>query len=307
MKYLLPIGALLPLTLSHCTCPDDYRQVPQPRVGSVAQVYALTDCQIRHYGTTLLADAPTPEVARALLARGAQPVGTIIRNGQAETGSAVAQTANERVLRVLLDAGADANIGGGSTHRNALCNAAATGSTQAVSMLLASGADPNRIDSRGESPLYLAATNMHIDACNLLLTHGAPPDYGRTTDGESPLMGVLKSAADSEQKIGIAQVLLAGGASPLLTDADGNTPLHFAPAALVPTLLAAGANVQARNYLGRTPIFYCNNLQQAQTLIEAGADVNTTDYHGNKPFDVITNAQVKAYLLTRGAVSGSAY
>ena len=307
MKYLLPIGAMLPLCLSHCTCPDDYRQVPQPHATTVAQVQALSDCQIHHYGTTLLADAPGPEVARALLERGAQPAGKIIRNGQAETGSAVAQTDNPRVIRVLLDAGADANLGGGSTHRNALCNAAATGNTQAVSLLLEGGADPNRIDSRGESPLYLAATNMHTDACNLLLTHGAPPDYGRTTDGESPLMGALKSGADKAQKIAVVQALLAGGADPLQADADGNTPLHYAPAELVPTLLAAGANVQARNYMGRTPLFCCHDLQQAQALIEAGADMNTTDYHGNKPFDVITNAQVKSYLLIRGAGGSSHY
>ena len=301
MKYLLPIGAMLPLCLSHCTCPDDYRQVPQPHATTVAQVQALSDCQIHHYGTTLLADAPGPEVARALLERGAQPVGKIIRNGRVETGSAVALTDNARVMRVLLDAGADANVGSGSTHLNALCSAAATGNTQAVSLLLGSGADPNRVDSRGESPLYLAATNMHLDACNLLLTHGAPPDYGRTADGESPLMGVLKSAAANEQKIPLVQTLLAGGANPLLADADGNTPLHFAPAELIPTLLAAGGNVGARNYQGRTPLFYSNDLQQAKELIEAGADINATDYHGNKPFDVITNAQVKAYLLTRSA------
>ncbi len=307
MKHLLPLAPLLAIGLSNCTCPDDYRLVPQPHATTVAQVHALTNCEIHHYGTTLLAEASSPEVARELLKRGAQPVGKIIRNGQVETGSAIAQTDNEQVIRVLLEAGADANIGSGSTHRNALCNAAVNGNTQAVSMLLAGGADPNRPDSRGESPLYLAAGNMHIDACNLLLSRGASPDYGRITDGESPLMAALKAPAENAKKLSIAQSLLLSGANPLQVDSEGNTPLHFAPAELIPNLLAAGARVNARNNLGRTPLFYCQTIHQAQLLLNAGAAINATDYSGKKPFDIVSNAQVKSYLLTCGATGGSLY
>ncbi|MXW18369.1 MAG: hypothetical protein F4123_08540 [Gemmatimonadetes bacterium] len=72
---------------------------------------------------------------------------------------------------------------------------------------------------------------------------------------------------------------------------DGNTPLHFAsryawePAVFV-VLLEAGADVEARNRWGRTPLHGAagsNRSQFVAELARAGADLNARDSAGNTP------------------------
>ncbi len=306
MKKTLTLGALVSLLLCNCTCPDNWREVPRPRVRTAAQVAELTDCQIKHYGTTLLSEATTPGVVRALLARGAQPNGIIIRNDEAYRGTALMGIQDSSITRQLIAAGADANMaGGGDTPP--LCNAAMKGDTSALSTLLAAGADPNKPDKDGNTPLLLAAARLHTEACNLLLARGARADMGNISDGNTPLMAALKASGSDARKCAVAQALLAAGADPVLPDAEGNTPLHLAPTELTSVLLSRGASAHARNYQGRTPIFFCRTIAQADLLMRAGADINASDHQGYKPFDIISNAQVKSYLLTRGASGSSHY
>lgn len=306
MKFPLSLGGLFPLLLSQCTtCPADFRAVQAPApILRAAQVNELSDCQVRHYGTTLLAHAPDLAVAEALLARGALPNGKIIENQTVHEGTALLYTRDNATIIALSRAGADVNRLSGSERHTPLCNAAAEGDLSRLNTLLAIGADPNRMDSRAASPLYLAAQSRHAGACQQLLRRGANPDIGSMEEGASPLIGALRSGAPQGTLGAIVTELLTAGANPQLADATGRTPLHYAPAELVPTLTAAGASVHARDLEGRTPLFYCTTPAQAEALLNAGADINATDYRGHTPFDIVSSPQVKSFLLVRGANSG---
>ena len=91
-----------------------------------------------------------------------------------------------------------------------------------------------------------------------------------------------------------------------------NTPLHFATIyswdGMVTGLLAAGAEVDARNLSGETPLHWAagrnRNPAVITELVEAGADPNARDGDGNTPLHASrrnTNPAVALLLLELGA------
>ncbi len=275
MKPLLPVCLLLAPVLSQCVCPSDFRRVEVPRVATAADVASLSDCQIQHYGTTLLATNGSVAITRALLERGAKPHGKLISNGKAQNGTALAHVNDERVLRELLAAGLDANALVNGEHETPLCNVTTRGSNHLLPDLLAAGADPNRTGARGLTPLYIAASHVNEDACRILLRHGAQPNFGSMEDSSAPLHGCLKADSTTQQRQAVMQVLLA-----------------------------AGADANAADAQGRTPLFYCSTPAEAEALLAAGAEINAKDHQGNTAFDAVPHAAVKSYLLVRGAAGG---
>ncbi len=65
--------------------------------------------------------------------------------------------------------------------------------------------------------------------------------------------------------------------------AEGITPLHNAWSEESARLIAAGADVNARDSAGRTPLFYVDYPPKAELLLRSGADVNARDNDGNTP------------------------
>ena len=78
-------------------------------------------------------------------------------------------------------------------------------------------------------------------------------------------------------------------------DAQGRTVLHFAArcshghAAAVRMLLSSGAELEARDAAGLTPLAAavpCINVAAARALLAAGADPQTYDYQGRSALEV---------------------
>jgi hypothetical protein len=114
----------------------------------------------------------------------------------------------------------------------------------------------------GDTPLHLAAAGYRVGIVTLLLASGANPNAAGNRRRSSPLHyaadGFITGPAwDARRQVETIQCLLDHGADLHLKDMNGATPLHRAVrtrcAAAVQCLLKASADPVARNKPGSTP------------------------------------------------------
>jgi ankyrin repeat protein len=99
-----------------------------------------------------------------------------------------------------------------------------------ITYLIEAGADPNALDKSGVAPLHRAVRNRCSMAVTALVDHGADP-LVRNKTGSTPLHLAVQntgksnsgSTAAKEEQGRIIVLLLASGASPTDTDANGKT------------------------------------------------------------------------------------
>lgn len=152
-------------------------------------------------------DFATTALIEAAREGAADCVAVLLRAGarnEAETGkhdAPIDQATNIATVHVLLAAGADINRLNGAGY-NLLKYAAGNQNYEFARELLANGADPN-VASLGETPLYCAVYDDDIAMMQLLLAHGANPK-GHDVDGWT--------AMDNVESVEAAQLLLVAGA-----------------------------------------------------------------------------------------------
>jgi ankyrin repeat protein len=204
--------------------------------------------------------------------------------------------------------------------------------TEMTAVLLAEGADPNARTADGQTSLHLTSDP---ELTEMLLSAGA--DVHATDDyGETPLHHARTAQA--------ATVLLEHGARIDALSLDGRAPLHHAGPAVVEALLANGADLEARDAWGQTPLHLAavedsdgtartllgqgadinaartdgrtalhiavdrSDASMVQVLLEGGADVNAVTADGRTPLDLLGDAardqDIRDLLLEHGAGSG---
>jgi ankyrin repeat protein len=135
-------------------------------------------------------------------------------------------------------------------HMTALMGASSLGLTDIAGELIDHGARVNDQNRNGLTPLHYAILNGNSGLVALLLAHGADVESRYRNRNESsrikPHMTALMLAANLDSP-GIAEQLLAHGASVNDTDRHGLTPLHYAisynvSAPLISLLLTHGAD-----------------------------------------------------------------
>jgi len=133
-------------------------------------------------------------------------------------------------------------------------------------------------------------------------------DVNATQPGGATALAWAAQRADDE----MAQILLAAGAKPDLSNDYGETPLTLACAngdgVLVKKLLDAGANAKAARWNGETPLMICagnGKTEAVQQLLAKGADLAATDQTKGQNALMWAAAQGRAavvkVLLERGA------
>jgi cytohesin len=215
-------------------------------------------------------------------------------------------------VQAELDKGVDVNVKDrfGFTP---LREAAWYGHKEIAELLLDKGTDVNAKGGPvGRTPLHEAALRGHKEIAELLIANGADvnakDNYGATpldwaiddeiadlirnhggkTGEESTAL--IDAAADGN--IEVVKQLLAAGANVNAKNKWGGTPLHWAARGghkeIVELLIAKGANVNAKNDEDGTPLHLAadrGHTEVVELLITKGADVNAKDDEGETPLD----------------------
>jgi ankyrin repeat protein len=161
----------------------------------------------------------------------------------------------------------------GSLHR-----AARHGDVERMHGYLYDGADVNRPDRKGGTPLIYAAAQGTLESVKLLLERGADVLHINPGGGTALHSALLNGHAD------VALLLINKGADIHHATGAGVTPLHLsAHLDLVPVvrrLLKMGANIEARSAQNQTPLFLAvtgivavgTAGDSIRLLLDAGAD-----------------------------------
>ena len=187
-----------------------------------------------------------------------------------------------RLLRELIVRGADLNQEhAGLTPLLASTRDSWHGRIDAVTMLLANGADPRRADRDGNTPLHHAARSTDPAVAAQLLDAGA--DLAALNAEAQPPLALALASGNWR----VARFLLERGAKPEL---PGAQPALLAAAggedddpAGVQLLLKHKAKVDTRDARGRTALLEAiaaGHAAIAQLLLEAGAAVDAADGEG---------------------------
>ncbi|KAK9806073.1 hypothetical protein WJX72_000181 [[Myrmecia] bisecta] len=143
-------------------------------------------------------------------------------------------------------------------------------------------------DKDGMTALLHAGEQRNFDIMRLLIAHGA--DVGQRFRNGQTLLHSFPAGdyrQDSEDSVAQVDFLLTAGAEVDARDLKGHTPLmlcHSGNVAL--RLIAAGADLEARDARGRTPLGHAvveYTAHKTQALIKAGADVSACFNGGDTP------------------------
>lgn len=156
--------------------------------------------------------------------------------------------------------------------RTLLHEASARGNLAMVELLLRLGADANAKDGGGHTPLYCLANEY------------------RASEGGRVVRALAKGGANVSANDGVKRC----------------TALHMAARRgnmdVAEALLDCGADIDARDSLGDTPLrrsVNCNKSQVAALLLERGADVHSTGSKGLTPLLAARTSAMKQLLRSR--------
>lgn len=142
------------------------------------------------------------------------------------------------------------------------------------------------------TPLRNAAIEGNVEEVRRILEQNAAGVQGRFQTGS--LNSVLHNAvARGHEKV--VDVLLSKGANIEATNSEGQTPIFIAVqhnfAHLVNLLVDRGADLQAEDNAGNTPLHLAastGRTKMIKLLLSLGADKHAENDEGEKPIDVIS-------------------
>jgi len=253
---------------------------------ALAVVIALAATVAASDGTTDLHRAisvnQSPEKIEALIKAGAD-VNAANRYGVTPL-SLAASNGSDRVIGLLLKAGANPSAADGALHdgRTVLMLAARTGSVESIRQLVEHGSDVNATETRtGTTPLMWAALENRAEAVRALVKAGANVNArSKVTAYPHTPPGVIGDALEEGYSYVGQTVLPRGGWTALMYAArQGATDAARA-------LAECGADLNIADPDGTPALTFAiinGHYDLATLLVEKGADVNQPDRTGATP------------------------
>jgi len=169
------------------------------------------------------------------------------------------------------------------------------------------GANVNIKDSNNETPLIKVCQTENESLIDYLVEHGADVN-AKDVLGETPLIKACQNANES-----IIKYLIEHGADVNAINVFGETSLikacQTANESIIKYLIERGANINAKDELGETPLIKaCQNANESliKYLEEHGADMNVKNNIGENPLEIAINYQnisIIEYLVERNAIT----
>ncbi|TET37962.1 MAG: ankyrin repeat domain-containing protein [Planctomycetota bacterium] len=169
--------------------------------------------------------------------------------------------------------------------KTALYRAAKNGNREIVKLLLEAGADIEKSDYDDGTPICVAIENGHAEIALMLFGKGAEVFRGKASYGRSPLDQVAR-----HKRYGILRKLIEAGLDIHKTDSDGSSVLHYASGddELLEEIVNMGVDISTPTNTGRTILHGTvkgdyHNIERVKYLISLGANVNAKDKKGRTP------------------------
>lgn len=213
---------------------------------------------------------------------------------------------NFGMLKRIIELGADVNLIGIDGIRP-IHYASKEGSTEIVQFLIDNGADFDVVDDLGNSIQHYACMSYNgLGLIEYFINSGL--DFTTQNNRkQTPIMIAVEMEKTHiinrfiQRKVGLEFIC-----------PEGDTPLHWCVAkghfALVKALLIEGADVNAKNKLGKTPLHVVggnfHKSEVVELLLDNGADMNVLDNDGKSPlfyFCSKINMNLKIRFIDGGA------
>ena len=254
---------------------DSRGQTPLDRAGvagnrEMAELLIAKGAEVSLYTAINLGDV---DRARGCLEKGVD-VNTRDKDGHTALHLAVENKLKD-VAELLIAKGADLNAKDARGY-TPLYVAIRANDANMVRVLVSKGADVNLTPEKDYPPLHYAVWEKAFDTVRLLVDHGARFDV-KNQDGWS----AFRCAASAGRRDMIDLFVAKGADVSSLPLAAGVGNL-----ARVRSLVEQGADVDAKDELGWTPLHWAASLGRTETvefLAAKGANVNARDNRGNTP------------------------
>lgn len=209
------------------------------------------------------------------------------QNGETPLIIALRNDRSIEIIKGWIDVGADVNYG---TTTPLMIAAQNVSDPKIIELLIASGSDISDVDYYGKNALIYSLDNKNPEILKYFLEIGQDPNFISGERNESLLM--LAISSKNESKLNLIRVLVEYGANVNAIDAYGVTPIMYAGAfraqeGIIQFLLDKGATVHNRDQNGYNALMYalsgkCSS-NDIMRLIDNGASVKAQSKVGETP------------------------